>query len=125
MAQGRSCWGLLASVAVLALMVACRSSGCSGDPSRGRESPSANETEAALGPIGIAACDDYVRKVGRCISEHAPDDKKKALEANLLRTQASWTALAANAGTRPSLDQTCGFALTSIKASFASLSCEW
>jgi len=36
-----------------------------------------------------------------------------------------WTALASNPGTRPSLDQTCEFVLTSIKASFSSLSCEW
>ena len=75
--------------------------------------------------IGVPSCDDYISKVGQCISEHAPTDKKEALQLNLMRTHASWTALASNAGTRPSLAQTCGLALDSIKVSFQSLSCEW
>ena len=126
MTDRRSSWGLLALIVPLSFVLACRSSGCSGDPKpSSKGSGVGDERVAAPAEIGIPKCDEYLGKVGRCISEHAPDDKKKALELNLQRTNASWAAMASNPGTRPSLDQTCELALNSVKASFQSLSCEW
>jgi hypothetical protein len=128
MIRRRSHWGLLALLAPLSFMLACRSSGCSGNSSTSSSKGTAavgEERVADQSEIGIPKCDEYLSKVGRCIAEHAPEDRKKALELNLKRTNASWAALATNPGTRPSLDQTCDLALTSIKASFQSLSCEW
>jgi len=126
MTDRRSSWGLLALAASLSFMFACRSSGCSGDTKQSSKGSGRSEDGGtAQAEIGIPTCDEYVNKVGRCISEHAPDDKKKALELSLQRTRASWTSLASNPGTRPSLGQTCELALTSTKASFASLSCNW
>jgi len=127
MSHCRSSRGLLAFLAALSLLLSCRSSGCSGDAGHSSSKGSDNEEQHAAHrtEIGIATCDEYVSKVGKCISAHAPQDRKEALELSLKQTRASWTALAANPGTRSSLDQTCELALTSIKASFSSLSCEW
>jgi hypothetical protein len=74
---------------------------------------------------GVAPCDEYLKKVRKCISDRAPDEVRKPLETNLKRTRASWLALAKNPGTRPSLDQTCGLALQAMRAQLQTLSCEW
>jgi hypothetical protein len=108
------------SVGLLGLVLACHSSAGSGD-SVGTDA-SATDTKTT---IGVSQCDEYLSKVRRCISEHAPAEKRRALEDNLTQTQASWTSLASNAGTRPSLGQTCGFALKSMKVNLQSLACDW
>ena len=119
-------WSLPALAVSLSFLFACRSSGCNGDSGHSSKDTKPGEEQVVeQTELGIPTCDEYLSKVGRCISEHAPDDKKKALELNLQRTRASWTSLASNPGTRPSLGQTCELALTSTKASFASLSCTW
>jgi hypothetical protein len=111
-------WKLLVSVGSIGFVLACRSSTSGSDRTGSRGS-------AAKATIGVSECDEYIERVTKCISEHAPEDKREALEANLTRTQATWTALAANPGTRPSLGQACGLALSSIKANLQALSCEW
>ena len=118
-----SCWSLLVSVGSLGLVLACRSS-ISSTGSGDSVGTAASATDVKT-TIGVSQCDEYLSKVRQCISEHAPVEKRKALQDNLTRTQASWTSLAGNPGTRPSLDQTCGFALKSIKANLQSLSCNW
>jgi len=116
MAHRYPSWTLLLSVVSLSFVVACRAS----ETSSGSHKKSAPEPQ-----IGVAQCDEYLSKLGRCILEHAPAEKRQALEKNLAQTRASWTALAANEGTRPSLDQSCGFALRSAKATAEALSCAW
>lgn len=114
-----SSWTLLLSVGSIGLVLGCRSS-----PS-GTGGESTGKAGAAETRIGVARCDEYLAKVRRCISERAPTDKRQALEKNLAQQRASWVALAANPGTRPSLDQSCGFALKSARVSLQKLSCEW
>jgi hypothetical protein len=116
MAHRYPSWTLLLSVVSMSFVLACRSSG----NGSGTEKTSTPDPQ-----LGIAQCDEYLVKLRRCISEHAPAEKRKALEKNLAQTRASWTELAANPGTRPSLDQSCGFALRSAKATAQALSCEW
>jgi len=118
MAHRHSSWTLLLSVGSIVLVLACRSADSGSGSTSGK-----SDTEGA--PIGIGQCDDYLKKVGRCIAEHAPTNKREALKKNLTQQHASWAALAANPGTRSSLGQSCGFALKSAKATMQALSCEW
>jgi len=118
MTQRHSSWTLFLSVGSIIFVLACRSSNSGSGSTSGK-----SDTDEA--PIGIGPCDEYLKKVARCIAEHAPPNKREALQKNLTQTHASWTALAANPGTRPSLGQSCGFALKSAKATMQALSCEW
>lgn len=124
------CWTRLAFLASTVLLLACRSSGKGGGGNTGGSPAGTHDTRTvpasvAQANIGVAECDEYIVKVSRCISEHAPADKRKPLSDNLVRTQASWNALAANPGTRPALGQSCQFALQQAKATLHTFSCEW
>lgn len=103
----------------LVLLTSLASGGC-----RSRAERASAASKAAAG-IGIAECDDYLSKYGRCVAEKVPSEQRPVYEENVTRMRAAWKTMAADPGVRPGLGQSCAMALESARSSMQSFNCDW
>lgn len=87
-------------------------------------SPAAT-TSAAGGAIGVAECDDYLKKVDDCVTSKVPAAARSQYTASIEQTRKSWRDLAANPQTRASLASACKQAVESARAAYKSYGCEF
>jgi hypothetical protein len=104
----------------MALVCDCHSSRRDDSGDSGLSSQTAPSTD-----IGIEECDEDVSSYRRCIENKVPAEHKKALEAGLTRTRATWKALAGNAGARPGLPQACRLARETAQTTLQQYGCAW
>jgi hypothetical protein len=97
----------------LLLASACRSTG------------GANKRPSSSDDVGVAECDDYLWKYGRCVGGKIPSDQRKTYEDSLARMRIAWKTMAADPGARPGLSQACSLALDTARTSMGQYNCEW
>ena len=94
------------------LLVACAGGGDNG----------ANSGGAAAGTTqtGIAACDDYLAKVEKCILNNAnvPEQVKTTYRSNLEQSRAAWKSASANPTAKAQTESACKQASDAAKPSF-------
>ena len=107
---------LLCAVSLFGLIMV----GCPKDEGGTAEKPAAAKAEKggggeAAGEIGIAECDEYIKKMRECLKK-MPDEAKAATEAGFKQTVDAWKQAATNAAAKDSLAQGCKAALDGLAA---------
>lgn len=82
-------------------------------------------TAAAGAAIGVAECDDYLKKVDDCVTSKVPAAARAQYTASIEQTRKSWRDLAANPQTRASLAAACKQAVESARLAYKSYGCEF
>jgi hypothetical protein len=85
----------------------------------------ASATTAAGDAIGVAECDDYLKKVDDCVTSKVPAAARDQYTATIKQTRDSWRSLAANPQTRSSLAAACKQAVEAARTAYKSYGCEF
>lgn len=81
-------------------------------------------TTAAAGDIGVAECDDFLKKYEACVGK-VPGAAQATFKSSMEQWRTSWKQLAANPQTRSTLAAACKSSMDSAKTSMASYNCTW
>ena len=82
-------------------------------------------TTAAAGDIGVAECDDFLKKYEACVSGKVPAAAQATFKSSMEQWRTSWKQLAANAQTKATLAAACKSSMDQAKTSLASYNCSW
>lgn len=90
-------------------------------------SPAASpaSTTSAAGDIGVAECDDFLKKYEACVSGKVPAAAQATFKTSMEQWRTSWKQLAANPQTKSTLAAACKSSMDSAKTSLASYNCTW
>ena len=90
-------------------------------------SPAASpaSTTSAAGDIGVAACDDFLKKYEACVSGKVPAAAQATFKTSLDTWRSSWKKLAETPQGKAGLEAACKSALDQAKTSLASYNCSW
>lgn len=72
---------------------------------------------------GIAVCDDFLTKYETCISSKVPAAQQSMFKGQFDQTRKTWSDLAKNPGSKPSLEGMCKQSIEQIKVAFQSYGC--
>ncbi|MEJ7577762.1 MAG: hypothetical protein WKF74_12255 [Pyrinomonadaceae bacterium] len=75
--------------------------------------------------IGVAECDDYLRKYESCLSDKIPEAARASLRSSLDATRASWRSAAATPEGRAGLAQACRTARDVARQTMSAYGCQW
>lgn len=78
---------------------------------------------ASAGDVGIAECDDYLRKYEACLSGQVPEMARATLQQSLDATRNAWRQAAGNAQSAEALRGACVQARESTRASLQAYGC--
>ena len=92
-------------------------------PATTTASPAA--TVATASAIGVAECDDYLKKVDDCVTSKVPAAARAQYTASIEQTRKSWRDLAANPQTKASLAAACKQAVEAARTAYKSYGCEF
>jgi hypothetical protein len=87
--------------------------------------PATSTSPASATAIGVAECDDYLKKVDDCVTSKVPAAARAQYTASIEQTRKSWRDLAANPQTRASLAAACKQAVEAARAAYKSYGCEF
>ena len=82
-------------------------------------------TTASGGDIGVAACDDFLKKYEACVSGKVPAAAQATFKTSLDTWRSSWKQLAGTPSGKAGLATACKSALEQAKTSLASYNCSW
>jgi hypothetical protein len=82
-------------------------------------------TTSAAGDIGVAECDDFLKKYEACVSGKVPAAAQATFKSSMDQWRTSWKQLAANPQTKATLAAACKSSMDSAKTSMASYNCTW
>ena len=82
-------------------------------------------TTAAAGDIGVAECDDFLKKYEACVSGKVPAAAQATFKTSMEQWRTSWKQLAANPQTKATLAAACKSSMDTAKTSLASYNCTW
>jgi len=85
----------------------------------------ASTTSSSAGDIGVAACDDFLKKYEACISGKVPAAAQATFKTSLDTWRSSWKKLAETPQGKAGLETACKSALDQAKTSLASYNCSW
>lgn len=85
--------------------------------------PAANTS--AAGDIGVAECDDFLKKYETCVSGKVPAAAQATFKTSLDTWRSSWKQLASTAQGKAGLAQACRAAADQAKTSLSSYGCAW
>ena len=80
---------------------------------------------ARAADIGVAACDDFLKKYEACVSGKIPAAQQPTFKAQLEQIRQSWTTIAQNPSTRPTLEAACKQTADQMKASMTPYGCSF
>ena len=80
---------------------------------------------AAAGDIGVAACDDFLKKYEACVSGKVPAAAQATFKTSLDTWRSSWKKLAETPQGKAGLETACKSALEQAKTSLSSYGCTW
>lgn len=89
------------------------------------ELPAAEAVAVAVGPTGIAGCDEYIRKYRACIDDKMPASVREASSKALDQTVEAWKAAAATPAARSALEEACKAASAAVEQATAAMGCSW
>ena len=79
----------------------------------------------ADGPVGVAACDEWVEKYLVCIDGKAPEAARAQMKIAVGQTKGTWRKTAETANGRAALATACTRMVESTRQATASFGCEW
>jgi hypothetical protein len=82
-------------------------------------------TTSAAGDIGVAECDDFLKKYEACVSGKVPAAAQATFKTSLDTWRSSWKKLAETPQGKAGLETACKSALEQAKTSLASYNCSW
>lgn len=82
-------------------------------------------TTSAAGDIGVAECDDFLKKYEACVSGKVPAAAQATFKSSMEQWRTSWKQLAANPQTKSTLAAACKSSMDTAKTSLASYNCTW
>ncbi len=85
----------------------------------------ATTTTAAGGDIGVAACDEFLKKYEACVSGKVPAAAQATFKTSLDTWRSSWKKLAETPQGKAGLETACKSALDQAKTSLSSYGCSW
>ena len=80
-------------------------------------------TGLAAQTVGIAACDDFLKKYEACVTSKVPDAQRATFQSQLDQIRKAWTDAAKNASTKATLDSGCKQTGDQMKAAMSSFGC--
>ena len=75
--------------------------------------------------IGIAACDDFIVKYDACVSGKVPAAHQAAFKTQIEQLKKTWTELAKDSSTKPSLEMACKQSAEQMKTGLQSYGCSF
>ena len=85
----------------------------------------AGGTTTAGGEVGVAECDEYIKKYEACINSKVPESARSMVKANLDSMRTAWKKAAENPTTKAGLAAGCKQALEQAKTTMGSYGCSW
>ena len=85
----------------------------------------AASTTSSGGDIGVAACDEFLKKYEACVSGKVPAAAQATFKTSLDTWRSSWKKLAETPQGKAGLEAACKSALDQAKTSLASYNCSW
>ena len=82
-------------------------------------------TTSAAGDIGVAECDEFLKKYEACVSGKVPAAAQATFKTSLDTWRSSWKKLAETPQGKAGLETACKSALDQAKTSLASYNCSW
>ena len=82
-------------------------------------------TTSSGGDIGVAECDDFLKKYEACVSGKVPAAAQATFKTSLDTWRSSWKQLANTPQGKAGLATACKSALDQAKTSLASYNCSW
>jgi hypothetical protein len=82
-------------------------------------------TTSAAGDIGVAECDDFLKKYEACVSGKVPAAAQATFKTSLDTWRSSWKKLAETPQGKAGLATACKSALDQAKTSLGSYGCTW
>jgi hypothetical protein len=82
-------------------------------------------TTASADAIGVAECDDFIKKYDACITGKVPEAARASYKSGIDQWRASWKKLAENPQTKSTLADVCKKSLETTKQSLSTYNCEW
>lgn len=79
---------------------------------------------AAAEKIGVAVCDEYIEKYGKCIEEHAPDNMKTQMKDALAKSAERFKKQS-DGPEKDTLEQSCTAALEAVKKTSKGWGCTY
>lgn len=75
--------------------------------------------------VGVPACDDFLTKYDTCVSTKVPGAQQATFKAQVDQMRKSWSDLAKNASTKPTLEASCKQSADAMKASMQAYGCSF
>src|SRR5215203_4273955 len=82
-------------------------------------------TASAAGDVGVAECDDFLKKYEACVSGKVPAAAQATFKTSLDTWRSSWKKLAETPQGKAGLATACKSALDQAKTSLGSYGCSW
>jgi hypothetical protein len=82
-------------------------------------------TVANAAEVGIPACDEFLAKYEACVTGKIPAAQQPAFKTQLDQLRTSWSTIAQNPNTRPTLETACKQTADQMKASMAPYGCSF
>ncbi|HEX8721008.1 MAG TPA: hypothetical protein VF736_10290 [Pyrinomonadaceae bacterium] len=115
-------------LALCAAMLACAGGdgpNVTGTKGTDNTATATTSTASAGDSIGIAECDDFLKKYEACVSGKVPAAQQAAFKSSVETWRRSWKDLAANPTTKGTLAGICKTQLDQAKTSLSSYGCSW
>lgn len=75
--------------------------------------------------IGVAACDEYIEKYQKCISDKVPESGREMMKSSFEMVVKTWKEAAQTAEGRASLEVACKTAVDTAKQALGAYGCTW
>ncbi len=113
---------LYTTIAIMTAVCACTDKTSGGSAA---ETAAPQQDDSARGDsIGVASCDDYIKKYTKCI-ESAPESVRANMTAAFAQAKAGWVKTASTEMGKNTLDQTCKDAHHNIAPLVRQMGCAW
>ena len=127
-------------LALLAMLTTMTAVGCEQElgpetRSRTRETSGAPRAKAAPapsppaatadGPVGVAACDEWVERYVLCVDGKAPEAARASMKVAIGQTKSTWRKTAQTPEGRAALTTACTRMVESTRQATAPLGCAW
>ena len=83
----------------------------------------AKTATASVEKIGVPECDDFIAAYDACVSDKVPEAARAQYKTAIAQWRSSWSKLAANPQTKPTLAAACKQSAESARASMKSYGC--
>ena len=85
--------------------------------------PAKPATTASAAKIGVPECDNFIAAYDACVSDKVPEAARAQYKTAIAQWRESWSKLAANPQTKPTLAAACKQSAESARASMKSYNC--